>query len=84
MPNPKYLKIDVDGLEHFVLAGGRKILAATDEVLVEINDEFSEQKINSESLLTSLGFKRELKTHSDLVENAPGFSSTFNQIWKRC
>lgn len=84
LPNPKYLKIDVDGLEHFVLAGGQKILASTDEVLVEINDEFSEQKVNSENLLKSLGFKREIKTHSDLVENAPGFSSTFNQIWKRC
>ena len=45
---PNYIKIDVDGLEHLILKGALKTLKSPDilEIQIEINELFSEQKIN--------------------------------------
>lgn len=43
LPLPNYIKIDVDGIEHFILQGGSEVLSQVDQVLIEINDGFAEQ-----------------------------------------
>ena len=77
---PKYLKIDVDGIEHLILKGGLAVLAHVHEVLVEINDGFLEQSDVSSGILQAAGFKMARAgdyvylddTHKDRIRN---------QIW---
>jgi FkbM family methyltransferase len=82
IPQPDFIKIDVDGIEHLVLAGGTSTLQAVRGVLVEINDDFSEQSVAAASYLTQAGLVLEHKLHSDLVEQSE-FRGIFNQIWRR-
>ncbi len=76
IPNPSYIKIDVDGIEHFVLRGGLKILKSVDSVLLEINDEFKEQALESANLLRGAGLS--LYKKCDL-----GVKNQYNQWWIR-
>lgn len=79
---PKYLKIDVDGIEHLILKGGLAVLAHVHEVLVEINDGFLEQSDVSCRILQEAGFKMTRTgdyvylddTHTDRIRN---------QIWTK-
>lgn len=79
---PRYMKIDVDGIEHLILSGAQKTLQGIESILIEINDNFYEQASKAQDLLCSNGFS--------LVEKrqGPGISSSsrsqpFNQIWSR-
>ena len=80
---PNLIKIDVDGIEHLILEGATKTLKekSCNSVLVEINDNFEEQKIKSEKILSNCGFKLEEKNQSDFTTSNLGFERTFNQIW---
>ena len=40
---PQHIKIDVDGIEHFILRGGPSILNQVNSILIEINDSFTAQ-----------------------------------------
>ena len=79
---PKYLKIDVDGIEHLILKGGLAVLSHVHEVLVEINDGFLEQSDVSCRILQEAGFKMTRTgdyvylddTHTDRIRN---------QIWTK-
>ncbi len=82
-PHPDYLKIDVDGIEHLILQGGEHLLKGISEILVEVNDDFEQQRVCCSDLLTRLGFTMEEKKHSEIIEKSTDFHSTFNQIWKR-
>ena len=43
---PDYIKIDVDGIEHLILEGASLLKNLSNiEILIEINDNFIEQKI---------------------------------------
>ena len=55
IPNPDFLKIDVDGIEELILKGSHEILKNTISVLVEVNDKFIMQK-NVEKILIDSGF----------------------------
>lgn len=57
IPVPDYIKLDVDGIEHKVLAGARKTLANTGVrgVIVELNTHLEEHNAVIE-MLQSLGF----------------------------
>ena len=76
IPQPAYIKIDVDGIEHFILRGAREVLARTDGVLIEINDAFPEQAEEASRLLADAGLR--CKKKCDL-----GVPATFNQWWVR-
>jgi FkbM family methyltransferase len=76
IPQPRYLKIDVDGIEHFILRGGRAVLATVESVLIEINDGFPEQADEATRLLVGAGLRCERKC--DL-----GVPNMFNQWWVR-
>lgn len=78
---PDYIKIDVDGIEHLIISAGQQTLRNCKSILIEINDNYIEQKNNSEKILKSLGFELFQKRNSDIVRGYKGFDSTFNQIW---
>jgi FkbM family methyltransferase len=82
LPQPNYIKIDVDGIEHIILKGMKKILLNVQSVLVEINDDFKEQKVISENLLSEHGFKLFSKRHSEMFSGTI-MSNVYNQIWKK-
>lgn len=57
LPVPRYIKIDVDGFEHKVIAGARATLAGTgvEELLIEVNPHLAEHRSMVEEL-AALGF----------------------------
>ena len=84
LPYPNYLKLDVDGIEHFILDGGETILKQVESVLVEVNDGYLEQAATCENLLEAAGLSLIEKTRSTLVDGHLGdIDPTYNQIWRR-
>ena len=82
LPDPDFIKMDVDGIEHIILRGGTKVLAGIQGILIEINDGFEEQAKESERLLRHAGLKLKEKLHAPMFENSK-FAGIFNQIWVR-
>ncbi len=82
---PDYIKIDVDGIEHFILMGGEDILMNVKEVLIEVNDCFHDQVHQCTEILTRNGLKMVAKKHSAEFEEVGAFGDgkVWNQIWKR-
>ena len=78
IPFPDYVKIDVDGLEHFIIGGAQNVIKKAKSVLIEINDNFEEQRSTSEKFMTDLGFKLVQKVHTESLEQP-----TFNQLWEK-
>jgi FkbM family methyltransferase len=84
IPQPDYLKMDVDGLEHFILKGGKSVLDLVKGVLIEVNDDFHEQAAQCHQLLTHAGLILKEKRQSDYIaSNTEGFQNSYNQIWAR-
>jgi FkbM family methyltransferase len=79
IPQPDYLKIDVDGIEHLILAGGETVLRKVKGVIIEINEAFEKQFIDSARYLAEAGLVLKEKRHADMYEN----TVCFNQIWHR-
>ncbi|MDA9184179.1 FkbM family methyltransferase [Flavobacteriaceae bacterium] len=77
LTQPDYLKIDVDGVEHFILSGMQEILPKVKSVIIEINDEFEEQLKITQELLIKAGFTLKKKC----VEGVPKGVLLFNQWW---
>ena len=74
----------ITGIEHLIIENGLDVIKKSKEILVEINDNFTEQSIQCSSLLTSIGFNLSQKLHSDYIDNnTEGFENTYNQIWKK-
>ena len=80
IPRPDYIKMDVDGIEHLILKGGMPVLRDAKGVLIEINDEFSDQAAGASKYLLEAGFTLKVKTHAD-IGHTGGAATTFNQIW---
>lgn len=76
IPQPQYLKMDVDGIEHFILRGGMTTLSLAEGVLIEINDAFINQAEETADLLTRAGLI--LHRKCDL-----GVPNQYNQWWIR-
>jgi FkbM family methyltransferase len=74
IPKPNHIKIDVDGIEHLILRGGKNILKTAESVLVEINDDFKEQSDESIACLNDAGFVLYKKCYL-------GDSNLYNQWW---
>ncbi len=84
LPVPEYIKMDVDGLEHFILKGGVSVLAKIKGILIEVNDDFTEQADQCKALLTAAGLTLKEKRHAIEIDSSEsGFENTFNQIWIR-
>jgi FkbM family methyltransferase len=81
---PDFIKMDVDGIEHLILRGGGEALLKAKEVLIEINDMFSDQLIQSDALLKKAGFTLRAKLHVDYFDRVEGAAkTTYNQIWAK-
>ena len=74
--------MDVDGLEHFLLQGGPKVLKRIKGILIEINDDFAEQAGLAKKLLESAGLELLEKRYSEMFEESK-FQNLYNQIWIR-
>ncbi len=84
LPTPDYIKMDVDGIEHLILGGGRDVLQSAKSVLVEINDTFDRQATESRRILEGVGLRLVAKRHAkEFDEVASEGRDTFNQIWIR-
>lgn len=84
IPQPDYIKMDVDGLEHFILKGGSTVLRGIKGMLIEVNDDFHEQAEQCRKLLSESGMVLKEKRHSDIIESSTsGFQNCYNQIWIR-
>ncbi len=82
---PNNIKIDVDGIEHLILSGATKTLAAPElkSILVEVNDDFEAQAQFVNETLSRAGFELAEKRHSELIDFHETFARTFNQIWRK-
>lgn len=76
LPYPRYLKIDVAGTEQFILKGGLNVLQQVDEVLIEINEEYSKQLKECVKYLEEAGLALFKKYYIDS-------NSQYNQWWVR-
>ncbi|MDC1356381.1 FkbM family methyltransferase [Pseudomonadota bacterium] len=74
---PKYLKIDVDGLEYEILLGANQILKNVDSILIEIDENDKEKSLKISSLLQNKKFKLDKEGARELGVH------TVNQIWKK-
>lgn len=84
IPKPDYIKMDVDGIEHYILQGGMKILAGVRGILIEVNDAFVEQAEKSQRILAEAGLVLLEKRHSEMIANPTSeFRHCYNQIWAR-
>ncbi len=79
---PDYVKIDVDGIEHLILEGGKETLINVKSILIEVNDEFKFQFNETKKILTNLGFKLIKKSHAEYFDfSKTSEKTTYNQIW---
>jgi len=85
IPQPNYVKIDVDGIEHLILKGGETVLKKVDGVLIEINDDFLAQVEQSNKILLDAGLVLKTKCHSEMFDTPDSFGrgKVWNQIWHR-
>ena len=74
-PKPDYIKIDVDGIEHLILNGGKKVLIHVKSILIESSNNFLEQTDGIKSILTEAGF--------ELVKEVVIDNNYKNQIWNK-
>jgi FkbM family methyltransferase len=82
IPQPDYIKMDVDGIEHLILKGGKPILDKAKGIIIEINDGFEIQSEDACTYLRDAGFELKEKLHAatyDSVESSA--RDTYNQIW---
>ena len=77
---PQLMKIDVDGIEHYILGGATGVLSAPElrSILIEVNEDFRELAEEVSTLLSAAGF---IETARDLLAESGRFSATYNQIW---
>jgi FkbM family methyltransferase len=85
IPQPNYIKIDVDGIEHLILSRAKNLLSRCDGVLIEVNDNFLEQSEQCNKLLLDAGLVLKEKRHSEMFDSAESFGGgkVWNQIWIR-
>ena len=82
IPQPEYIKMDVDGIEHLILKGAAPILPRVKSILIEINDNFADQATQASKYLKEAGFTLIEKKHADCFDSADSAAKyTFNQIW---
>jgi hypothetical protein len=76
IPPPRFIKIDFDGIEHFILRGGTETLKNVESVMVEIYDGFTDQAEETARHLRSTGLTLLRKCGGDA-------GSQYNQWWVR-
>ena len=85
IPQPNYIKIDVDGIEHLILAGGLKCLKNKNlkQIIIEINENFTKQFNQVLKILKKSGFKVYTKERAERFYTSKKFNKNFNYIFSR-
>ena len=85
LPQPNFIKIDVDGIEHLILSGAESILNKIDGILIEVNDSFNAQADQCKKILLDAGLVLKEKRHSEMFSSSESFGAgkIWNQIWYR-
>jgi FkbM family methyltransferase len=81
-PQPDYIKMDVDGIEHLILKGGSSLLQNIKGILIEIDEGFEQQSVDSTQYLLNAGLVLKEKRQSDMFKDSD-YKTVFNQIWYR-
>ena len=81
---PNHLKIDVDGIEAKIVAGGKQVLAdpRLRSVSIELDEKRSDELEQVSKLLESAGLKFKHHLHSAAVDDSP-FASVYNYLFVR-
>ena len=82
---PDYIKIDVDGLEHFILEGGDNFLGnkKVKSISIEINEDFEDQYDAIHKYMKQFNFVFKHKKHNEkLVTDGP-YSKTYNYLFEK-
>jgi len=82
LSKPKYIKIDVDGIEHLIIDGANDILDKTTSILIEVDKNFELQEKKIKEKLEKKGFFLKQKHKSTLTSNKK-LQNMYNQIWVR-
>ena len=81
---PNYIKIDVDGIEHFILKGGIRTLAdkRVRSLLIEVNENFIEQSSQVNKIMKDTNFKlrKKLRAEEFYLGN---YNKTYNYIFEK-
>ena len=80
---PDYIKIDVDGIEHLILDGGRTYLnnIKIKEILIEINENFEEQYRSVFKIMSENNFVlKNKKRNENLIDTN---NKTYNFIFHK-
>lgn len=83
IPQPDYIKMDVDGIEHLILKAGAEVLREVKGILVEVNDDFKELSDECQVVLSDAGMVLRHKLHSEMFDNSLAYGRLYNQIWVR-
>jgi hypothetical protein len=84
VPMPHHIKIDVDGFEHKVLAGGARVLADAQlaSVLIELNTNLEQhRKIVSD--MQALGFSYSTEQAARALQTEGPFKGIGNYVFRR-
>jgi FkbM family methyltransferase len=83
--HPRLVKIDVDGIEHLILDGGRKVLSNPScvSVLIEINGGFKLQVEKIAIILTECGFVFKYKKRASMFDANGVDNGTYNHVWSK-
>ncbi len=84
LPQPDFIKMDVDGIEHLILRGGVEVLNKIKGILIEVNDDFQEQAEQCQALLLEAGLVLQGKEQAALISTfGEQYQHIYNQIWLR-
>tara|TARA_B100000575_G_scaffold232152_1_gene193430 strand:+ start:2229 stop:3092 length:864 start_codon:yes stop_codon:yes gene_type:complete len=80
---PNYIKIDVDGIEHLILKGGRTFLKdkRIKSVQVEMNEIFKDQYEEVMNIMKISNFRLKHKEHNDEMEKSSKFNKIYNFVF---
>lgn len=80
---PNYIKIDVDGIEHLILKGGRTFLKdkRIKSVQVEMNEIFKDQYEEVMNIMKISNFRLKRKEHNDEMEKSSKFNKIYNFVF---
>lgn len=86
LPEPDYIKIDVDGIEHLILKGGSNCLKnkKLKSLSIEINENFVDQFEQTLDIMKKNNFKiLQKKNNIFMVSKKSKFINSFNYIFSR-
>tara|TARA_A100001015_G_C14919852_1_gene683869 strand:+ start:28 stop:960 length:933 start_codon:yes stop_codon:yes gene_type:complete len=80
---PNYIKIDVDGIEHLILDGGKDCLINENvkSISVELNENFKDQFEAVMSIMKKCNFHISSKKHNDAYYEKEEFQKTYNYVF---